>query len=141
VSVLEAKSLGLLHSLKIVLTPPLDKKQIIVDVEHWKKEPRRCIKLFEYNWRSKDQHTQVTMINTKGNKILKWKIWYGYIYKKNNPYQPNVTLSSIVNGSFKIVSKINNNDYKIDLADTFGVSTSFNVVYPSPSFDEGLNIC
>jgi hypothetical protein len=49
-------------------------------------------------------------------------------------------LSSIVDSTFKIVSKINNNDYTIDLSDIYGVSTSFNVIYLTPSFDEGLNI-
>jgi len=35
--------------------------------------------------------------------------------------------------------KINNN-YKIDLSSTYGVSTSLNIVDLSPYFDEGLNI-
>ncbi|XP_054809738.1 uncharacterized protein LOC129311432 [Prosopis cineraria] len=49
--------------------------------------------------------------------------------------QPNTKLSPRAYGSFKIVQKINNNAYKVELPGSYGVSATFNVVDLSPYID------
>ena len=47
-----------------------------------------------------------------------------------------VKLQLRANGSFKIIQKINDNAYKVELPGDYGVSTTFNVSYLSPYEDD-----
>lgn len=50
--------------------------------------------------------------------------------------QPNAKLSPRADGPFKIVQKINDNAYKVELLGTYGVSATFNVADLSPYLDD-----
>jgi len=49
-------------------------------------------------------------------------------------------LSPRADGPFKIVQKINDNAYKVELSGTYGVSATFNVVDLSPFLDDEPDI-
>jgi hypothetical protein len=56
--------------------------------------------------------------------------------KERFPTQTKSKLSPRADGPFKIVQKINDNAYKVELPGTYGVSTTFNVADLSPYFDD-----
>jgi len=60
-------------------------------------------------------------------------VWV-YLCKDHFPKQHNSKLKPHTNGPFKMLRKISDNAYEIDLLSTYGVSTSFNVVDLSPFF-------
>jgi len=49
-------------------------------------------------------------------------------------------LSPRADGPFKIVQKINDNAYKVELPGTYGVSATFNIADLSPYLDEEATI-
>ena len=60
-------------------------------------------------------------------------VWV-HLRKDRFPEQCKSKLQARANGPFKVLRKINDNAYEIDLPSTYGVSTSFNVADLSPFF-------
>jgi hypothetical protein len=60
-------------------------------------------------------------------------VWV-HLRKDQFPYQRKSKLQPRADGPFKVLRKINDNAYEIDLPSTYGVSTSFNVTDLSPFF-------
>jgi len=70
----------------------------------------------------------------KGRKMLfepGYLVWV-HLCKDRFPEQHKSKLQPQANGPFKVLHKINDNTYEIDLPSTYGVSTSFNVADLSP---------
>ena len=62
-------------------------------------------------------------------------VWI-HLRKERFPKQPNSKLSPRADGPFKVVQKINNNAYKVELPGAYGVSATFNVADISPYFED-----
>jgi predicted NUDIX family NTP pyrophosphohydrolase len=60
-------------------------------------------------------------------------VWV-HLRKERFPEQRKSKLQPRADGPFKVLRKINDNAYEIDLPDTYGVNSSFNVVDLSPFF-------
>ena len=60
-------------------------------------------------------------------------VWV-HLRKDRFPEQCKSKLQAQVDGPFKVLRKINDNAYEIDLPSTYGVSTSFNVADLPPFF-------
>jgi len=60
-------------------------------------------------------------------------VWV-HLRKDRFPEQHKSKLQPRADGPFKVLRKINDNAYEIDLPSTYGVSTSFNVFDLSPFF-------
>jgi hypothetical protein len=60
-------------------------------------------------------------------------VWV-HLCKERFPEQRKSKLQQRVDGPFKVLCKINENAYEINLSDTYGVSSSFNVADLSPCF-------
>jgi hypothetical protein len=60
-------------------------------------------------------------------------VWV-HLCKERFPEQRKTKLQPRADGPFKALCKINDNAYEIDLLDTYGVSSSFNVVDLSSFF-------
>jgi hypothetical protein len=70
--------------------------------------------------------------------------WSWYVHGSHSVYLPKpgvtwttqnqIKLQPRADGSFKVLGKINDNAYEIDLLDTYGVSSSFSVANLSPFF-------
>ena len=60
-------------------------------------------------------------------------VWV-HLRKDHFPERHKCKLQPRADGPFKVLRKINDNAYEIDLPSTYGVSTSFNVVDLSPLF-------
>ena len=60
-------------------------------------------------------------------------VWV-HLRKDRFPEQHKSMLQAQADGPFKVLRKINDNAYEIDLPSTYGVSTSFNVADLSPFF-------
>jgi hypothetical protein len=60
-------------------------------------------------------------------------VWV-HLRKERFPEQRKRKLQPRAYGPFKVLRKINDNAYEIDLLDTYGVSSSFNVADPYPFF-------
>ena len=60
-------------------------------------------------------------------------VWV-HLRKDRFPEQCKNKLQARADGPFKVLRKINDNAYEIDLPSTYGVSTSFNVAGLSPFF-------
>jgi hypothetical protein len=63
-------------------------------------------------------------------------VWV-HLRKESFPLQSKRKLQPWADGPFKVLRKINDNAYEIDLLDTYGVSSSFNVDDLSPFFGLG----
>jgi len=61
-------------------------------------------------------------------------VWV-HLCKDRFPDQCKSKLQPQADGPFKVLRKINDNAYEIDLPGTYGVSTSFNVTDLSPLFE------
>jgi hypothetical protein len=61
-------------------------------------------------------------------------VWI-HLCKERFPKQCKSKLQPRADGLFKVVCKINDNAYEINLQDTYGVSSSFNVADLSPFFE------
>jgi len=66
-------------------------------------------------------------------------VWI-HLRKERFPKKPNAKLSRRADGPIKIVQKINDNAYKVELPGTYGVSITFNVSDLSPYLDEEPDI-
>ena len=66
-------------------------------------------------------------------------VWI-HLQKERFPAQRKSKLSPRADGPFKIVQKINNNAYKVELPGNYGVSATFNVADLSPYFDEDVEL-
>ncbi|XP_054793748.1 uncharacterized protein LOC129299307, partial [Prosopis cineraria] len=64
------------------------------------------------------------------------KQWDLILAQEQFPKQPNAKLSPRADGPFKIVQKINNNAYKVELPGSYGVSATFNVTDLSSYIDK-----
>jgi hypothetical protein len=73
----------------------------------------------------------------KGRRKMLFKpgdmVWV-HLRKERFPEQRKSKLQPRADGPFKVLCKINDNAYEIDLPDTYGVSSSFNVSGLSPLF-------
>lgn len=56
--------------------------------------------------------------------------------KERFPNRKHSKVQPQANGPFKIIEKINENAYKIELSSDYGVSTTFNVSNLSPYYDD-----
>jgi hypothetical protein len=73
-----------------------------------------------------------------GKCCLNQEIWFGFNFERI-AFQNNArALHPRTDGPFKVLRKINDNAYEIDLPNTYGVSTSFNVskLYPFFGLEE-----
>ena len=61
-------------------------------------------------------------------------VWV-HLHKERFLEQRKSNLQPRADGPFKVIRKINDNGYEIDLPDTYGVSYSFNVADLSPFFE------
>jgi hypothetical protein len=62
-----------------------------------------------------------------------YMVWV-HLHKERFLEQRKSNLQPRADGPFKVIRKINDNGYEIDLPDTYGVSSSFNVADLSPFF-------
>jgi hypothetical protein len=119
------------------LTPSLDKQQFSADVELRAKEIKKLHELvreriMKQNLRYKtnrDKHRRQQLFEVGD------LVWI-HLRKERFPKQPNAKLSPRADGPFKIVQKINDNAYKVELPGSYGVSATFNVSDLSPYFDD-----
>jgi len=73
----------------------------------------------------------------KGRKKMLFEpgdLFWVHLRKDCFPEQHKNKLQPQADGPFKVLRKINDNAYEIDLPSTYGVSTSFNVTNLSPFF-------
>ena len=66
----------------------------------------------------------------------RYMVWV-HLRKERFPEQRKSKLQPRADGPFKVLRKINDNAYEINLPDTYGVSSSFNVDDLSPFFGLG----
>ncbi|XP_027343128.1 uncharacterized protein LOC113855696 [Abrus precatorius] len=59
-----------------------------------------------------------------------------HLRKDRFPKQQNAKLSPRANGPFRVVQKINDNAYKIELLESYGVAATFNVADLSPYYED-----
>jgi hypothetical protein len=69
-----------------------------------------------------------------GKCCLNQEIWFGFNFERIAFQNNTRALHPRTDGPFKVLRKINDNAYEIDLPNTYGVSTSFNVSKLSPFF-------
>jgi hypothetical protein len=73
----------------------------------------------------------------KGRRKMLFKpgdmVWV-HLHKERFPEQSKSKLQPRADGPFKVLRKINDNAYEIDLPDTYGVISNFNVANLSPFF-------
>jgi hypothetical protein len=123
------------------LTPSLDKQQFSADAELREKEIKKLHELvreriMKQNLRYKtnrDKHRRQQLFEVGD------LVWI-HLRKERFPNQPNAKLSPRADGPFKIVQKINDNAYKVELPGSYGVSATFNVSDLSPYFDDEAEI-
>ena len=77
----------------------------------------------------KDKHRKQRVFN-EGDLV-----WI-HLRKERFPKQSNAKLSPRADGPFRVVQKINDNAYKIELPGSYGVFATFNVADLSPYYDE-----
>ena len=119
------------------MTPYSTKNQFSADADQRAKEIKKLheqvrARIEKQNSRYKaqrDKHRKPQVFN-EGDLV-----WI-HLRKERFPKQTNAKLSPRADGPFRIVQKINDNAYKIELPGSYGVSATFNVADLSPYFDE-----
>jgi hypothetical protein len=80
---------------------------------------------------------KLVVIKAESNWILNLVIWFGCISDKNKfPDLRKSKLMPRADGPFKVLEKINENAYKLDLPIDLGVSPTFNIVDWKPYLGE-----
>jgi len=87
------------------------------------------------NSKYKAQHDKHRRLQTFNVGDLVWI----HLRKERFPKQPNAKLSARADGPFRVVQKINENDYKVELLGSYCVSAIFNVADLSPYYDDEDN--
>jgi len=90
---------------------------------------------FDYIFRRKQQ----SMLANKGRKMVRFKpgdlVWI-HISKGRFPSKRKSKLMPRVDGPFRIIEKVNDNAYKVDLSGDYNVSATFNVKALTPYLDD-----
>ena len=120
------------------LTPSSDNRQYSADAEQRAKEIKKLHE--QVRERIKKQNSRYKAQRDKHRRLQTFKVgdlvWI-HLRKERFPKQPNAKLSPRADGPFRIMQKINDNAYKVELPGTYGVSATFNVADLSPYFDDG----
>ncbi|XP_054782774.1 uncharacterized protein LOC129290094 [Prosopis cineraria] len=119
------------------LSPSIDKQQYNFDADQRAKEIKKLHK--QVRERIQKQNLRYKAQRDKHRRQQTFKVgdlvWI-HLRKERFPKQPNTKLSPRADGPFKIVQRINNNAYKVELPGSYGVSATFNVADLSPYVDE-----
>lgn len=119
------------------LVPSTDKSQFSADADKRVKEIKQLHE--QVRARIEKQNTKYKAQRDKHRKQQVFKegdlVWI-HLRKERFPKQPNAKLSPRADGPFRVVQKINDNVYKIELPGSYGVSATFNVADLSPYFYE-----
>jgi len=87
----------------------------------------------------KEKTTKYTKQANKWRKMVRFEpedlVWI-HISKGRFPSKRKSKLMPRVDGSFRIIEKVNDNAYKVDLPDDYNVSTTFNVKDLTPYLDD-----
>jgi len=123
------------------LTPSSDKHQFSTDAKSRAKEIKKLHEQVRQRIIKQNSRYKTNRDKHKRHQIFKVGdlVWI-HLRKERFPKQPNAKLSPRADGPFKIVQKINDNAYKVELPGTYGVSTTFNVVDLSPYLDDEPDI-
>jgi len=123
------------------LTPSSDKHQYSADAESRAKEIKKLHEQVRQRIIQQNSRYKTNRDKHRRQQILKIGdlVWI-HLRKERFPKQPNAKLSPRADGPFKIVQKINDNAYKVELPGTYGVSATFNVADLSPYLDDELDI-
>ena len=123
------------------LTPSSDKHQFSADVESRAKEIKKLHEQVRQQIIKQNSRYKTNRDKRRRQQIFKVGdlVWI-HLRKERFPKQPNAKLSPRADGPFKIVHKINDNAYKVELPGTYGVSATFNVADLSPYLDDEPNI-
>ena len=119
------------------LVPSSSKSQFSADANQRAKEIKKLheqvrASIEKQNLRhkvQKDKHRKQRVFN-EGDLV-----WI-HLRKERFPKQSNAKLSPRADGPFRVVQKINDNAYKIELPGSYGVFATFNVADLSPYYDE-----
>jgi len=119
------------------LTPSSNKHQFSADAESRAKEIKklheqvrqRIVKQNSRYMTNRDKHRRQQIFKVGD------LVWI-HLRKEQFLKQPNAKLSPRADGPLKIVHKINDNAYKVELPGTYGVSANFNVANLSPYLDD-----
>ncbi|KAK4406555.1 hypothetical protein Sango_0662000 [Sesamum angolense] len=120
---------------KVVWKP--EKERVNMDV---KKHPEFVKQIYENVKSTIEKMTQQYMNRVnKGRKSVIFEpgdlVWL-HLRKERFLDKRNSKLMPRGNGLFRVLERINNNPYKLDLPDKYGVSASFNICDLSPFYDE-----
>lgn len=118
------------------LAPSTDKQQFSSDAESRAKEIKKLHEQVREQIRKQNSKYKTQCDKHRKQQIFKVGdlVWI-HLRKERFPNQPNAKLSPRADGPFKIVQKINDNAYKVELPGTYGVSATFNVADLSPYLD------
>jgi len=87
----------------------------------------------------KEKTTKYTKQANKRRKMVRFEpedlVWI-HFSKGRFPSKRKSKLMPRVDGSFRIIEKVNDNAYKVDLPDDYNVSTTFNVKDLTPYLDD-----
>jgi len=123
------------------LTPSSNKHQFSADAESRAKEIKKLHEQVRQRIIKQNSRYKTNRDKHRREQIFKVGdlVWI-HLRKERFPKQPNAKLSPRADGPFKIVHKINDNAYKVELPGTYGVSATFNVADLSPYLDDEPNI-
>jgi ribosomal protein L21E len=119
------------------LTPSSNIKPCSVDAEQRAKEIKKLHEKVRENIQKQNSKYKAQRDKHRRSQTFKEGdlVWI-HLRKERFPTQAKSKLSPRADGPFKIVQKINDNAYKVELPGTYGVSATFNVADLSPYFDD-----